>query len=742
MTISREIREKILAFSQEEKHQELSKYLKEKLQVEELTPSEILDFARKRRFKRKTKEIYIIDSGVINRLGVAVSKREDEEGRALSVEFFKLASDRGSSWGSRNYAERLLREKDQASEALIYAKKAVELHSEKDPSEHKLVLCRALRANQEYWEANIALKQYITFKCSKDKESIEPAIKLFSMILAEFEDDINEKESEPAEEQYLENIKELAPLIAINVEHKEISALREKAAFLQGQYYEKLKDAPNAWGAYCLITDKSLSFYPEAVAARARLLKIQIRIQITSSKDESEKKMPSTLLLPQEIPLSMRFGESWRAEASWFDSVAKDAMASHFEDRIGQLDKITDGKEEEISLMEEALKIKKTSNELKEKKKAFEKDLERLQETQKQIELSYKRYSSISKRRVFRRHAAERRFFQPSRSTKASELIALTEELIAQRFRTSDEEPEPIHLEGKSARLLITSERLFQEAILTLNNESTKPFSLGIPTAREKPWSLISSYSGRVSGTNNFGPKEYYQTGETIIESEHRENPKPQRLGNSFLPQHSTYNVFYNFLSGLTDDQAEKEKALARYMIRYGKNHIPLTLKELEEIYDKANIDDVNRFNQFCFLILEKEQAQWHSATNESLTLGMSVAQARCLILIEAGALNFREVFRNTVCFGVYSHKDILQSPKSVAETCAYIEELYMKYLQGKKSEDYYPFFKKTLTGKGEERDVILTRGQAHADMLQVYGGESDTDDEGYETDLSMSSPD
>ncbi len=34
--------------------------------------------------------------------------------------------------------------------------------------------------------------------------------------------------------------------------------------------------------------------------------------------------------------------------------------------------------------------------------------------------------------------------------------------------------------------------------------------------------------------------------------------------------------------------------------------------------------------------------------------------------------------------------------------------------------------------------ECVLTRKQAHQDMQYTYGGESDTDGEGYESDLSM----
>lgn len=196
-------------------------------------------------------------------------------------------------------------------------------------------------------------------------------------------------------------------------------------------------------------------------------------------------------------------------------------------------------------------------------------------------------------------------------------------------------------------------------------------------------------------------------------------------------------------MSKLTEDEdinvkKIKESKLADYMIRYGKAHQPVTLTELQEIYTEADENDINQFHNICFLVLAKEQSQWHSAKHEKWQIGMTVAQARCLIMVKEGYISFKEVFKNAALFSVYSHTGLTgDGIEEVAESCKHIDELYTAYLQTKNSKDYLLFFKKHIK-KDYKPPYILTRKQAHEDLKSVYGGDSDTDGEGYDSDLSL----
>ncbi|CAM4433941.1 MAG: hypothetical protein LEGION0398_MBIBDBAK_01363 [Legionellaceae bacterium] len=191
-------------------------------------------------------------------------------------------------------------------------------------------------------------------------------------------------------------------------------------------------------------------------------------------------------------------------------------------------------------------------------------------------------------------------------------------------------------------------------------------------------------------------------------------------------------------MNKLSQGDTEKEKQIATHFLHYAKSHQGITLAEIQELYPAANEDDVHYFNRACFLIMEKEQGQWHSSHSKEYSrfqLGMSVSQARCLILLEAGCLTLEDAFKNNVLFGVYSKTDINNSPEKLASACEYIDTLYLEYLKIQKHKEYLPFFRKNIEALPT---LVLTRKQAHEDLKTVYGGESDTDGEGYDSDLLL----
>ena len=51
---------------------------------------------------------------------------------------------------------------------------------------------------------------------------------------------------------------------------------------------------------------------------------------------------------------------------------------------------------------------------------------------------------------------------------------------------------------------------------------------------------------------------------------------------------------------------------------------------------------------------------------------------------------------------------------------------------------DYFKFFKKHAHNDSGHPICVLSRHQAHEDLKAVYSGDSDTDGEGYESDLSL----
>ena len=322
-----------------------------------------------------------------------------------------------------------------------------------------------------------------------------------------------------------------------------------------------------------------------------------------------------------------------------------------------------------------------------------------------------------------RRYAAESRFFNPNRSFKIKKLQALGLKMIDARFEQSDDVV-PI---GDNARQMISVENMFQKAARALTDDTN--LRLGMPESRKRL---------RESDTKTYGPIERYQVSETTIELQHRADLSRNRF-NLYILNLGTYDALYRTLIlKLTNGEAEKEKQLAVFMIRYGKLHQGISLEELQAMNPLSTIDDVKKFNRLCFLMLDKEQGQWLSAPDKKYHLGLSVSQARCLILLKEGMICFKDVLSKNPPMGVYSSSNLIsdEGRDAVVAACQRIDDLYLTYLQKNKySADYAAFI--TKYANQPSRKCILKT--AHQDLQAVYGGDSDTDGEGYNSDMSLS---
>lgn len=752
---SEAIRKKIVEFALSSNPDDMVSYLKEELKSENTTAEEILEYATKYQFTKKTGTPYVINENIINKLGVVVNNMGNDQ----KIEFFKLAADRGSSWGCRNYCLEIIDTDEE--KALEYAKTAVDL-VKNDPHQkhqHKFTLCKALRKNCEYPEANNVLMEYLKFKAEKAKSAkkgntkdidkeVNNVFELMDKIFEEFMNDFKEENKEKlTAERCQNNLEELKPFLetaTLCAYDEKFKEFKEKFYYIKAKCHEKLGENREAMIAYCMIKNNNFKFFKDVISARANLLKLQVEIELNSSSAVEttdiavEKK---ELLMENSIPFPIKFGRFWSKEAHWFHSMNEKKMKDKYDKRFAQINQLISAKETEILFIEKFIKTTQDNNpSALEAEKKLRESLEILKLIKKTLEEKYKKYSSVEDRQTFRRHTAETVFFDPKRSKKKAAIIELTHEIIEQRFNIDDSEPSPeaVNLTGKSSRQVISAEKVFQDAVISLTGEASP--KLGIPTAREKSWTVGDGWYQR-SGTTGYGPIETYQVGDTKIQSEHRTSPKRQRLGDSFLPQHGSYTRdIYTFLKKVTNENIEKEKQLSAFMIRYGKTHAPVSFNELQAIYTEVSEDDVHCFNRICFLIMEKEQSQWHSANDNKFQLGMCVAQARCLIMIRAGFISFKEAFKNNVLFGVYSQTGIIDNPGDVKASCKHIDNLYMSYLENINASEHFEFLKKNIE-KNHKPARVLTREQAHLDMKEVYGGESDTEDDesGYGTDLSMS---
>ncbi|CAM4448659.1 MAG: hypothetical protein LEGION0398_MBIBDBAK_00707 [Legionellaceae bacterium] len=321
------------------------------------------------------------------------------------------------------------------------------------------------------------------------------------------------------------------------ITQKDMEKSKNKIYYLIAKCHELLGDGSSAMSFYLHFQDKKQRYFSEAVIARKNLIKNHLdkilKPANTPIKTEQESinqslfgefNQEGNLVLPNNIILPSQLEKHWKKEAEWFYSVNENKINNEFKKRDEQLDKLISAKKIE----KEVIKEIGTNEKLIETETA----LTQFQEAKENLSTKNQKLS-CSYRKKYRRHAAERHFFNPIRSKKPENLKKLTGNIIEQRFNQLLESIEPVNLQGKSSRLVITAERVFQEAVIDLLPNHRMSC---IPIMREQQWS-------NYNGSNKYGPIEKYKVDNTEIHAEHRTDPKPQRLGDSFLPQHGTYIV-------------------------------------------------------------------------------------------------------------------------------------------------------------------------------------------------------
>lgn len=689
MGLPQNIKDKANELAQDNKQDELVEYFKEVLKTNKATFEDVLSYARRNHFIEEKTKRYALNPVSINKLGIL---KENE----LAAQFYYLAAERANPSGCRNYARRAIEGRgiEQSIEtAISYSIKALEL------GESDSALCKSVF---DLWIKHI--KTLTTLL----KENTD-AVKNFYKIIKKINDS------------------------------KTLNDASIQICFLSGQLLEILDKPKKAWNAYISVDDHSHTLYPEIIQARKNLVTQVINqmfskhivdlglrgtkskqsevlnddIELRSENSEEEK-------LIKKLKLSTNYAVFWQKDSDDFHSV----NVNKYDKQHQSNQRILDDKEEELnSLLYESTEDKE--------KKTLRHQRTLIQEIQSKDGERYTRLN-IDRRASMRSHKAESRFFDPWHFNKIETLESIKNlvlKIVDQRFSFTPNET-ALSLQGISSRTLICAERVFQEALRFLGVTGKQ---LGIPIVRKTSWDF-----GYISGFNKFGPIERYQIGNTEIQVEHRTDAKPDRLGDCFLKQLGSYKSdIYPFFQKITAGDSAKERLIAQLLIQFSKEHQPVTLAELQEIYPQSTISDIDKFNQIAFLTKEKEQAQWHSASNQRLLIGMSTAQAKALILVKEGWLTLADLFTGSD-FSVYSHAKLIDAPNTLLESCKQIESLYAEFMFRSYAPEVATFFKKNILSK-EDRTVVLTRQQARKALQIVYGGEADSDGEGYDSDLEFS---
>ncbi|XP_052131811.1 uncharacterized protein LOC113210810 isoform X1 [Frankliniella occidentalis] len=300
------------------------------------------------------------------------------------------------------------------------------------------------------------------------------------------------------------------------------------------------------------------------------------------------------------------------------------------------------------------------------------------------------------------RYAAERDFFD---LRDDASVRALAREVTEHQYRDKNAEVRPVDLAGRSARQVIAAARLQQETWVALGT-SSRDIHRGIPLADRTPYT-VEVNGKEVEMPVCSGPDETYAAGRYRVASRHRTEEhctaatSEHRLGMSFVKGVSSYErdvvpvleAAMDALGGAAPGAGQRR--LAELLIQFARSH------SLAGAPPELSDEQREKLFKVCFLVMEKEQAQWQASffVGHKWQLGMSVAFARLLILFREGAVTLRDVFNE---YGVYSNhpKRMVDCRDLVRKRCDAVDRLYVKQ-------------------KGEE----LTLQHAMDDLREVYGG-------------------
>jgi hypothetical protein len=325
----------------------------------------------------------------------------------------------------------------------------------------------------------------------------------------------------------------------------------------------------------------------------------------------------------------------------------------------------------------------------------------------------------------------EDHFFSMTRN-RNPKVLAIAIHLLKQRQRDT-KDAESKDMTNVPVRHLITAElAVIDASVVVMGPRSDFGYNV---TAF--PWTFSHVEKKKYDVICGFS--EYISYGQSIIEYYHRLDPHVNHLGDFFMKHLGRYEHICHNLSSLTytDSQfdQEKEKKLARCMLRYTQSGIPITLAELRHFNDEADevmLQDIIRIFYHCFV---KEPASWMRAQDKSRRLPLAISQLRAVKLIAKGYLHLRDVFGQNSDYGVFTGDNIgdPNGQRILKEKIKRINQRYTSEILLKRPENFEVF--SLFQQEYPQAIPVVTRARVHKELKKWFGGDSDTDGEGYDSE-------
>jgi hypothetical protein len=332
-------------------------------------------------------------------------------------------------------------------------------------------------------------------------------------------------------------------------------------------------------------------------------------------------------------------------------------------------------------------------------------------------------YSGLFRKQV----QTEKHFFRPQRtfSLQTKKLAATFQE---NRFTKVPATIPNIDVGKIPTRRLITAEVSVLEASLETNGRNKTNY-----TYVDQKWNRIKS---EISSKEEYSNHEIVSLNGAEIKYQHRLKPHRNHLGDYFMYDLGTYKEIYNHLFSIVINdnpqiQTSNEILMAEWMLRYIHDGQPVTLEELSQINStkiQADLDKLNRILYHCFV---KEISSRMLPGDASRDLPLATAQARALKLIAKGMLKLKDVFDQDAPFGVYTGINIMKGENF---------ELLKQKLQRIECKYLTLLHQNTSSNNLDENQLVQltqTRADLHHDLLTFFGGDVDSDGEGYDSETA-----
>jgi hypothetical protein len=313
--------------------------------------------------------------------------------------------------------------------------------------------------------------------------------------------------------------------------------------------------------------------------------------------------------------------------------------------------------------------------------------------------------TSVKENEIERQYAVQRHFFNPARAVK-SETKRLANKLLQYRLVEDSTSRFVLDVSGMITRRVITAERAAIDASKKVSGEVQQQ-----TRSRNK--------LGWVEGK-----KETVKLGTTEITYKHMPQ-HPNHLGNFYMIIPGTTSGDYEEIltillalakSSRTTPNKPKEQALANIMLAYAKKGKPIALNVLKNVNPSAIQSDCDKLNTICYLTFVKEVTRRMVCRDGVCEFPVAIMQARTMKLISRGFLSLSEVFSFDAPFGIVTGRNMTSNIADVQNKMERINKLYGEVIYKRHTPD-------------------TPSKQLHEELLNTYGGSSDTDGHGYTSD-------